>query len=117
MLIQLKTDNHIDGRDPVVRQVATDLEQSLARFAAEITRLEVHFHDANAHKAGDRDKRCLLEARLRGHDPLAVSHSAATLTVAYQGARDKLVKLLARHDEKHRDPGRRVAADRGERLG
>ena len=28
MLIQLNTDNHIDGRDPVVRQVVTDLEQS-----------------------------------------------------------------------------------------
>ncbi len=63
MLIQRNTDNHIDGRDPVVRQVATDLEQSLARFAAESTRLEVRCQDANAHKAGDCDKCCLLEAR------------------------------------------------------
>jgi len=64
MLIQLNTDNHVDGNDQAVRQASGDLERSLARFASDITRLEVHFQDANADKAGDSDKRCMIEARV-----------------------------------------------------
>lgn len=114
MLIQLNTDNHVDGRDQVVRQVETDLERTLARFADDITRIEVHFQDANADKAGDSDKRCMLEARVKGQDPMAVSNTAATLTAAYNGARDKLVKLLSRRQEKLRAPVRRDANDSNE---
>jgi ribosome-associated translation inhibitor RaiA len=96
MLIQLNTDHHVDASDPFVRTVETDLEQSLSRFTSEITRIEVHFRDANADKGGSGDKRCLLEARLRGRDPIAVSNTAATLTDAYHGARDKLARMLDR---------------------
>lgn len=114
MLIQLNTDNHVDGRDQVVRQVESDLERSVQRFAGEITRIEVHFQDANADKAGDSDKRCLLEARVKGHEPMAVSNTAATLAAAYNGARDKLVKLLDRRFDRLRTPVRRDVPDRNE---
>jgi ribosome-associated translation inhibitor RaiA len=100
MLIQLNTDNHVDGRDQVLRDVETDLERSLQRFASRITRVEVHFQDTNADKSGSADKRCALEARVAGQDPIAVSHSAATLIAAFNGARDKLVRLLDRRLER-----------------
>jgi ribosome-associated translation inhibitor RaiA len=104
MLIQLNTDNHVDGSDQVVRQVETDLQRSLERFTTHITRIEVHFQDANAEKSGSGDKRCMLEARLRGRDPVAVSNTASTLTAAFNGARDKLVTVLDRRLGKARPP-------------
>jgi hypothetical protein len=38
--------------------------------------------------------RCLLEARLAGLQPIAVSHEAATLQEAVAGAADKLKRSL-----------------------
>ena len=95
MLIQLNTDNHVDGRHEAMREVETDLERTLARFSSQITRIEVHFRDTNADKSGASDKECTLEARVSGQDPTAVTHAAPTLSAAFHGARDKLVEALS----------------------
>ena len=52
--------------------------------------VEVHLHDANGHKSGSNDKHCLMEARIAGHQPLAVSHDADDLDAAISGAAEKL---------------------------
>ena len=60
--------------------------------AEHITRVEVHLSDENSNKkigTGD-DKRCLLEARLTSRQPIAVSHQAATLEQAIDGAAKKM---------------------------
>jgi hypothetical protein len=103
MLILTNTDNHVDANDSVVRLAKSDLERSLERYASEITRIEVHFHDADADKAGANDKQCMLEVRLRGYDPMAVTTTGATLAAAYHGARDKLVRTLERRFSKRRE--------------
>ena len=104
MIIQLNTDNHIDGHAELSETVTTQLEQSLARFADRITRVEVHFHDENGDRGGPADKTCVLEARLSGEDPVAVRHSAAAIPAALHGARDKMVHLLTKHYGKKRPP-------------
>jgi len=104
MIIQLNTDNHIDGHAELSQTVTTQLEQSLARFADRITRVEVHFHDENGDRGGPADKTCVLEARLSGEDPVAVRHSAAAIPAALHGARDKMVHLLTKHYGKKRPP-------------
>jgi ribosome-associated translation inhibitor RaiA len=63
-------------------------------FAAQITRVEVHLSDENSDKGGDNDKRCLLEARLAGLRPVVVSHRAATLQQAIDGAAEKLERSI-----------------------
>ncbi len=118
MLIQLNTDNHVDGRDEAMREVETDLERTLARFSSHITRIEVHFRDANANKSGASDKQCMLEARLAGQEPLAVEHAAASLSAAFHGARDKLIRVVDKRLAKLRppkglDPYDRLAIDEG----
>ncbi len=94
MQVQVNTDNHIQGRDRLVRQVEAEVEGAMARFADQITRIEVHLHDENGHKGGDRDKRCLMEARLSGHSPVAVSCESGSLEEAIGGAAAKLEKSL-----------------------
>jgi hypothetical protein len=59
-----------------------------------VTRLEVHFNDENSHKGGEDDKRCMLEARLEGMQPIAVTNNGATEEHALKGAIDKLKAAL-----------------------
>ena len=76
MQIQVNTDNNITGREDVVRLVHSSVEGTVGRFSDRITRVEAHLSDTNSHKSKGDDKRCLLEARLAGLQPIAVSHLA-----------------------------------------
>ncbi|HSJ48931.1 MAG TPA: hypothetical protein VLA26_08800 [Gammaproteobacteria bacterium] len=63
-------------------------------YEDKITRLEVHLRDDNAHKTGPADKTCTLEARLAGLQPIAVDHTADSVTAATTGALQKLRSAL-----------------------
>jgi len=94
MKIQINTDSNIAGNDQLRREVETLLRGALDRFSEKITRVEVHLSDENSDKkSGVDDMRCLLEARLAGLQPIAVSHEAATLQ-AVDGAAEKLKRSL-----------------------
>lgn len=95
MLIQVNTDNHIKGREALVAQVESTVESNLRHFQNHITRVEVHLTDENSQKGGAKDKRCMMEARIEGRQPLAVSHEAESLTQAVDGAAKKLKASLA----------------------
>ena len=94
MQIKVHTDAHIEASEAFSRWVESELSDKLARFRDHITRVEVHFADDNADKSGNQDKRCLLEARLAGHDPVAVSHHAPKVADALGGSMDKLRRAL-----------------------
>jgi hypothetical protein len=93
--IQVNTDDNIHGRDSLVAKVQVEVQQVLGRFAAQVTRIEVHLSDENAAKPGTSDKHCLMEARPTGQKPVAVTHEGATLAAAYGGAAKKMRALLA----------------------
>lgn len=93
MHVQVNTDARIQGGDSLVREVEAMVRDALGRFADRITRLEVHLSDVNSLKSGE-DKRCVMEARLAGLDPVAASDRAATLRQAIGGAAGKLERAL-----------------------
>lgn len=70
------------------------LSEELKRFDEHITRLEVHLSDENGNKDSDNDKRCMIEARLKGKKPIAVADVANTYDVAINGASGKLKASL-----------------------
>lgn len=94
MKIQLNTDVHIDGTEALADQVSATVEHALERFSEHVTRVEVHLSDENGDKSGQQDQRCMLEARLEGCQPVAVTEHAATLEQALHGAAQKLAHLL-----------------------
>jgi ribosomal subunit interface protein len=94
MKIQFNTDVNIHGTEALAAQVSASIEQALERFDEHITRVEVHLSDENAGKSGQHDQRCMLEARLEGRQPVAVTDHAATLEQAVQCAAQKLAHLL-----------------------
>jgi ribosome-associated translation inhibitor RaiA len=117
MLIQFNTDNHVHAGQNVVPELEAQLTTALERHAAQITRVEVYFQDVNADKAGEFDKRCAIEVRLSGYDPIAVTHQAATVNAAFKVASDKLVRLLDNRLDKLRHPKAHTRADREQGLG
>jgi len=92
--IQVNTDDNIEGHDALTAQVEAEILDSLSRFAAQITRVEVHLSDENAAKGGSEYKRCLLEVRPTGQNPIAVTHQAASLQEANLGALQKMQRKL-----------------------
>jgi ribosome-associated translation inhibitor RaiA len=95
MQVQFNTDHNIEGREALADKVRSVVEGALSRLSDHITRVEVHLSDENsAKKGGNDDMRCMMEARLEGRQPIAVTHWAATLDQAVDGAADKLTRLI-----------------------
>jgi ribosome-associated translation inhibitor RaiA len=94
MQVQVNHDNHLRIGEEVADRLTRVLESSLSQFADRITRIEMHLGDENAGKAGASDKRCMLEARLANLEPIAVTHQAESLQLAFEGALEKLDRAL-----------------------
>lgn len=91
MEIQIHTTN-VAGDEETLRAAVQD---GLSRFAERITRVVVYLRDENAAKGGI-DKRCVLEARPRGLDPVTAEHVAESVREATAGAIGKLERVLDR---------------------
>ncbi|WP_373387781.1 HPF/RaiA family ribosome-associated protein [Pseudomonas alcaligenes] len=111
MQIQVHSDNHIDGSARLAGWVSSTITSQLERFDEELTRVVVHFNDENGGKAGANDKRCQIEARPKGLQPLSVTHKAESIEFALDGAVEKLGhaldhqlgKLRSKRGPSHRD--------------
>ncbi len=94
MIIQFNTSGNVNGTktltDPFVEIIASELSQ----FEDHITRIEAHLGDEDGRKNGEMDKRCTLEARLEGKQPIAVTVHANTYQQAVDNAVDKLKATL-----------------------
>jgi ribosome-associated translation inhibitor RaiA len=94
MQIQFNTDKNIIGSEDLIASSTSLISEELSRYSHQITRVEVHLSDENGLKDGINDKRCLMEARLAGMNPIAVTDSANTHEQAVFGAIDKLKTSL-----------------------
>jgi len=94
MQVQINTDHSIAGREGLATHVNEVVKNALKRFRDRVTRVEVHLGDETGQKSGKIEKRCVMEARLQGRPPVAVTHHAASLHQAIEGAAEKLAKLV-----------------------
>lgn len=92
--VLIHTDHHIEGHEALSAWATGEVTNALRHHSAQILRLEVHLSDENGHKSGPDDKRCLLEARLEGRQPLVVTQHAPTLYEAVNGAAEKLNRSI-----------------------
>ena len=95
MIIQVHTDNHIQGSAELERRVESVVEAALDRFGDRITRVEAHLSDENsARKDYGEAIRCRIEARPAGYQPVAISSDATNVDQAVNDAAEKLKRLL-----------------------
>ena len=90
MEILINTDHNISGSAEMRSYLTADLENSFERFSEHLTRLEVKLSDENAGKDGDNDKKCVLEARLKGMQPVVVTGQGNSIDQSVTDATNKL---------------------------
>lgn len=78
----------------VAEYVRGVVAEAVGHFSDQVTRVEVHLGDENGAKAGQDDKRCMMEARVAEHQPIAVTNHAASMDDAISGAAGKLKRSL-----------------------
>lgn len=86
--------NHIEGSARLHEWVSASVADRLDRYDEFLSRVEVHVSDENGGKSGADDKRCQIEARPKGHQPLSVTHKAESLEQAIDGAAEKMRHAL-----------------------
>ena len=94
MTIQINTDKNLRVHEAFESQLHVLLSEELRRFSEHITRLEVHLSDENGNELGLNDKRCMIEARIEGRQPIAVTDRANDYELAVSGAIEKLKASL-----------------------
>ena len=107
MQIRVHANHTISTSGSLEPWAQASISPALGRFAEDITAVEVHLSDINAGRVSADHKRCNIEARVRGREPVAVQHKAERLDEALQGACDKLRRALERELGKLRDPQHR----------
>ncbi|QDU27789.1 hypothetical protein ETAA8_28800 [Anatilimnocola aggregata] len=113
MLIQVNTDNHIEGKTSLQDWVRNEVDSSLGRFQPQLTRVEVFLSDVNSHKKSEVDKQCTVEARWSGLDPIAVTKNSPTVEEALAAALDSMIITLDSRIEKLRDAKRHSSMGSG----
>lgn len=94
MTIQLNAGKDLNIHELFAEKLKALLTAGLKRFSEHITRLEVHLSDENGTKKGENDKRCVLEARMEGRQPIAVTADAHTHEESVKSAMHKLKASL-----------------------
>jgi ribosome-associated translation inhibitor RaiA len=94
MKVQFNTDKTISGHENNEVYFTSLVTDKLNRFDSYITRIEMHLSDENGKKEGPNDIQCVLEARMEGREPFAVTSQADTSKKAVVGAIDKLKTYL-----------------------
>ncbi|MBE7373709.1 HPF/RaiA family ribosome-associated protein [Pseudomonas lopnurensis] len=95
MQVLVNSNHSIDVSSDLEERVKVTVETELERFADQLTRVEVHLNDENSGKSGPQHKRCQMEARVKGHDPISATHKAESLDLAISGAAEKLSHALS----------------------
>jgi ribosome-associated translation inhibitor RaiA len=94
MQVQVNTDDHIEGGESLAQWISSESTSRLSRFQDHVTRLEVFLSDLDAGKSGANDKRCRIEARVNGRQPVTVTAEADKMANAFIAAADKLSRAL-----------------------
>jgi hypothetical protein len=94
MNILINSNNKFEVNAELAKEVEGEVARAIERFEGRLTRAEVHLSDENGAKSGARDKRCVIEVRPMGMQPVSVTEDAATVLEAATGAAHKMKRLL-----------------------
>lgn len=104
MKIQVNSDKSIAGHAELTTFVEGEVSRILRRFAARLTRVEVHLSDVDSTKSGPADKRCMIEVRPAGGQPRIASARASTVAAAADEAAHKMKRALTAYFGRMQEP-------------
>ncbi len=80
--------------DALWTYINEEVTHALKHHAQQLTRVEVHLHDLNGKNKSGLDKRVVMEARPRGHQPIVAQDESTDIYEAVKGAARKLDRAL-----------------------
>ncbi|MEG0920551.1 MAG: HPF/RaiA family ribosome-associated protein [Comamonas sp.] len=107
MQVQLHAGDNVQGGDSLAHWAQDEVQNKLSRFREHVTRVEVYLTDVDALRNGGKGKRCVMETRATGRQPLAVNAEAEKVGEAFNAALEKLHRALETDIAKMRDKGNR----------
>lgn len=106
MQINVNTDNTITNRQGLDEHVESVVRASIDRFSDQLTGIEVHLSNEQREKAADGGNSCMMEARVRGHQPVVVHEHSDDLRQSIKNAAHKLARTLDSTFGRLQDKGR-----------
>jgi ribosomal subunit interface protein len=94
MQINVNTDRTISKSPGLEEHVQTVVNGSIGRFSDHLTSVEVHLSNENREKHADGGNSCMMEARVRGYQPIVVHEHADELHQSIKNAGSKLARAL-----------------------
>jgi ribosome-associated translation inhibitor RaiA len=95
MEVQVTTDNNIQGSASRNEWMGSEINSKLSRFAEHVMKVDVHLADESGPKDTPGDKRCILQANVKGRPSIVSNHHADTVEEAFNGSVTKLKAALA----------------------
>jgi len=112
MQVIINHDNHIDLAAATLDSLAEDVSDSLKNVSDRVTRVEVHLKDQNSSsKNSPDDIRCLIEARVRGKQPISAEARGDNVNHALTAACDSIERRLSSILDKDRTQRRHSQRD------
>jgi len=103
MLIQVNYGD-IARSDTLEASVHQQIQDALGHLADRLTRVEVHLRDdSSPSKKTPNDRRCTMEARPAGMQPVVVEHSGDDFYVVIGQASDKLARVVQKTFDRKAD--------------
>lgn len=100
MLIQVNFGD-VQHSDAIESWAEARLRAQLGHLTERLTRVEVHLRDDNSRaRTSADDKRCVMEARIAGRQPLAVEHDGDDLYKVIDEAAAKLSRAVKKATER-----------------
>ena len=94
MKILINTDSNISGTEELRTRLGVTIANAFDRFSDHLTRIEVKISDEDGDKNSANDKRCVLEVRLKGMQPIVVTGLGDAVESAVDEAIDKMETSL-----------------------
>lgn len=94
MEVFFNTDKNIEGKERVEAYFTDRIKDDLKHFEDQVTRVEVHLSDNDGAKSGAKDKKCIIEVRPKGLNPMAVTSNEDKIEKAIDSATKKIASKL-----------------------
>jgi putative sigma-54 modulation protein len=99
-------DEQMATTDGLLMHIHGRVARALNRWEPRVRRVEVHLADINGPKGG-KDKRCIIQARLRAGDPLIVEETGDEFYPAIDSAIARLKRVVSRVVDRRKHNGTR----------
>ncbi len=109
MKVRIDHDDHVRASQERSGEIEQLVHAHLGRFGELITSVQVHLSDENGPRVTPGDRRCLMEARLAGREPIVVRHRADSVKQAVSGAASRLERAIDESRDRRRHARRQRA--------